>query len=353
VGFDYPSAGATARVWVVGVTQGAFFALVAVTVVRRRSAWRAWAVFAAGFVSFDLLAAVGRASLSEGYAVNTVYWTFFAYFLAMTLALALFPAPLPGGASSPAVGALRTPGVSVATSPPRPILGTQARHARSRRPDVAPRWQLLTVSAVALALCTLGARAIWTGTVHGYGAYNRQYAAALATSWDRIHKQEADAFVWDTVAPAEVLSPVFAPFNRVSGTVAMMVPGLRFDAASGPGYAPDPSGWLLPMTRRIKANVVAPTEGACYGPWHSAEAVGLNFDRSVPAGQYFLRLDFRASTGVALEVNDDTFELHKGRGSLMMPFALTAPASAAGMVIPPARTFCLTGGAVQQPVPTG
>ena len=71
-----------------------------------------------------------------------------------------------------------------------------------------------------------------------------------------VSRADPSAFIWDEPAPWFVLTSKFAPYNRLSTTVGLVIPGLRFDSRSGSGYLIESDGLIVPAASRTVSTLL-------------------------------------------------------------------------------------------------
>ena len=338
IGVNYSTLGVGAWRWeVVALGQVLVLGLVVASIVRRRVAWKAWVLFGSSFLVADLVAATGRASLPTSFALNSLYWLFYGFLFWIAVGLAFMPSHLPGsGASRP--------------HDRRPV----PRHAKHRNPSLAPA--VLGVVAT-VALCVLGIHYVWTTPDRALGAHNASFVTNVRDSWQDVSGQDPSAFVWDSAVPAYVLSDVFSPYNRLSGTAGLVVTGIRMDATHGTGYMVTYDGQLQPARRQVIASLapsaVTTTTGEgqiCMGPADTAKLYAIPLTARVPKSDPFIRVGYTKSSGFSMTFDSQTLHLPKGDGTLLVPWTYSAASSVFGFALPAHASVCLSLD-VEQPVP--
>jgi hypothetical protein len=337
-GFSFTSVSPGVLRWLLVLSgQVLFFGLVAFSIYRRREAWRAWAVFGAGFAAIELIAAIGRASAGTLFALNTVYWTDQPFLLSIAIALAFFP--------------MR----KVIEAPESPA----ARKTVARRMDTR---LIGLVAVLSLVLCGLGIRAMWTVSERTGGAMNATYVHNVEQSWSQIQKSSAHPFVWDTVVPSYVLTPLFAPYDRVATTAGLLV-NLRIDQATGQGYLANDAGDLVPAVPSIVSQALiaqSPASSSTAGPTAGGLCIAGNtrsrtlrvpLSTSVPAGNWFLRLRFVDSSGFSTRVSGEPVRFVKGNGSFLVPDSASIGKSSFSFAVPADSSVCVVSAAFEAPEP--
>jgi len=268
--------------------------VVAVTIMRRRQAWRAWALFFLSFIAADLVAAIGRASEAFYFQYNSLYWCYFLFLFVACFGLAVLPSPLTAGLAT----------VEDANVHPKTV-------------GLPTKGAALVATGV---LCALGIHYIWTTPDHTLGARNRVFTQHMTSDWTKVSHAHPDAFVWDTAVPDFVLAPVFSPYNKMASTMGLVIGGLQIDTGSGPGYVVTVDGSLVPAkVRRLATQIassVAPgvlTPVACINSAMPAR-IGVELDRPVSRGRWFVRIRYSRSAGEIIMVNG-VAEVYVPKGS--------------------------------------
>jgi hypothetical protein len=312
------------RVLVVAVGQVLFFGIVATTIRRRREAWRAWTLFAAGFAAIEILAAVGRAGDGTLFASNTVYWTAQPFLLSLALVLALVPSRLP----------LANP-VPAATK------------------DIGMRFGARVVAfplAAVAAVCVLGAYAMWSTPDRTRGAQVSGYLQTLSRSWQEVSQHDPQAFVWDTTVPSFVLDPFYAPYNRIAQSAGLMV-DLRIDATQGTGYVVSSNGSLIPAHRTVvsTAHLTGGPSGPCVSRQAHSQVARIALNTTVPTGNWFLRLHYAQSSGFSASFYGERLHFSKGQGGILTPDGASNGKSSFSLTIPAGESLCVTSADIEAP----
>jgi hypothetical protein len=326
------------------VGQCLFFGIVAASVYRHRAAWKAWVMFGSGFAAIEILAAVGRAGDGTLFAINTVYWTAQPFVLALTLGLAFLPSNVGFAAAN-----------------------DQSSHRTVWKGD---RTRIETLIGVAIVtVCVLGARTIWTSPDRTQGAMNHAYIGNLRQTWGQVQGKEAHPFVWNTQVPSFVLTPLFAPYNRVETTAGLLM-DLRIDGTRGAGYLVSPDGRLIPATAMVisRAEIGSPTAGPASTPRSISgtdSAGGLCLARqatdriesvalsgAIPPGNWFLRLGYTGSSGFSTKIGGQPVHFARGRGEFVFPDSPSVGTSDFSIKIPTGEAACITEADFEAPVAT-
>jgi hypothetical protein len=339
LGVNYLTQGPGFWTWgIIVLGQGLLVAVVAVTIVLRHQAWRAWALFFLSFLAADLVAAIGRSSEAFYFQFNSLYWCYFLFLFVVAFGLAVLPSPLTAG--------LHADRCTEVAARPRPRW--------SRRPLVDGASVLATV-----VLCSLGIHYIWTTPDHTLGAKNRVYTQRVDAAWAAVSHAHPDAFVWDTDVPAFVLAPVFSPYNKVTSTLGLVIGGLKVDAGAGRGYLVTGDGSLVPAKGRVLASQVAssvepgvPSPTACVDE-AAASQVRVHFDHIIPRGHWFIRIRYSRSNGEVIVLNAvGGVYLPKGSGTILAHLPATHPETTVVLATQQPSTLCEAAD-VETPVGVG
>ncbi len=311
LGFRYWSIGTTAGRWqAVVIGQVLIVGIVVVSLIRCPGAWRAWMWFGVSFVAMDTVVAFGRSALSIRFAWNPTYWVILGFEFWIAVALAYLPSPI--------------------TIDGRPLAPVPAhgRHSVRKNPDLR-KW--VAGSVATLVFCALGLHAIWDNFERGLGADNTSYLANVRSSWQHISRTDPTAFIWDEPAPWFVLSSNFAPYNRLSTTVGLVVPGLRFDSRRGNGFLITSDGRMVPATPRTVSSLLPFTGdvatrpgGRCLRPGSLTE-LALPLDRTVPAGQWITSVQSMTTANATVLLGNQTIPIPKGLRSMLWPATTLTP----------------------------
>jgi hypothetical protein len=327
LGLSFSSLPQAPGVLVVVAGQLFFVGVVALSIRRRRRAIRAWCLFASSFLAIELVAAIGRGYAGTLFALNTVYWAVQPFLLMLAVGLAFWPLCF---------------GPQATEEPP----------ARRHGPAAHPPWrQWVTMLGVAGA-CTigvLGALSFWSTPDRSQGAQNRSYLATLRHAWDVAQASSTHPFVWDTQVPPFVLTPIFAPFNRVATTVGLLVP-LRMDATQGQGYLVDTSGDLLPTSVTVVSRAALAGRTGCLSARPAARTVSVPVHPLVHPGNWFLRLRYGRSSGFWAAARGQRVRLARGSGAFVIPYSTTSATSSISLTIPPGASACLAQVVLELPV---
>ncbi len=209
-----------------------FVALIVVTVLRSRRAWRGWAFAVLGWG-----VPVGSVVMSRvGYIGVPAIEQPMYYYLPTLLFL---------------VGVLEA--WSAPWRPERDGDGVDVVAADAASPK-PPRRATRVVGAVAVAAFILAwVSSAWpTISSTNYGMIGpsdspvRSYVTNLVASAQALQASGEQFSVINGVSPAGLMN--FQGHNRLSQVTSVHDPTIRFDAPEGPWYAPDPAGVLVPAT---------------------------------------------------------------------------------------------------------
>ncbi len=316
IGASYTTSNSGPPPWeVLALGQLVFAALVVVTIVRRRSAWRAWLFFLGSFAVTDLVAAIGRASLAPYYQENSIYWLLSDFLLIIALGLAWFPNKLPAAGT-----------VGAGDSDDRHSSSYGGAASRRIRPSH------VAAVAIAIALCAAGIRDMGLTPEHSHGSANTSYLSHVESSWQKVSKHRPNTFVWDSTVPWYVLGPTFAPLNTVDTTVALVVPHLRIDMPDGIGYLITSSGSLVRAQSEVISRVQAEAPSAvhpqsdevCFDGRSGPSTLPLSLTRPVPQGESFMRLQYSGSNGfeITTPYATDPIIIPRGAGAFLVPMTV-------------------------------
>jgi hypothetical protein len=330
------------RMLIIVFGQGLIVGAIALTVSRRRMAWRAWAFFASSFAAIELVVVIGRGGYLLTSSINPVYWTVQPFMLALALGLALLPSPVEWCAPAP---------VTTKKAPPRlPRTMPQPRWAGWSAPPG------IVVAAV-VVFAVVGMRASWTSPAREQGAENHAYTQNMAASWARIKQTDAHAFVWNTEGP-KFLIPFLLGYNRVATTTGSLV-DLKIDATSGQGYVADANGTLVPATPDVVSRAElgssggGATGGACVSAGSPDRLLRVRLSAVVPAGSWFLRLAFTHSSGFTISLNRNPVALTRGSGTLLEPDEASIESSQLSLRVPLRASLCISHADFEAPVAKG
>ncbi|HEY1826984.1 MAG TPA: hypothetical protein VGF87_03140, partial [Acidimicrobiales bacterium] len=339
VNFDSLSTGA-ARLGVVVFGQLLFFGMVALTIWRRRQAWRAWVLFGSGFLAIEVVAAIGRGDAGTEFALNTVYWAVQPFLLALAVGLAVLPTPLVAAPLAPA---------------PQPAPVKVKVKGKGNARELPPaRWDRRVVAgalAATAALAALGGVFMWNVGDRAQGASARAYVATLSSSWQQVLAQHPDAFIWNTQVPPFVVTPLFVPYNRVGSTAGLLV-HLTLDAAHGPGYVATATGALVPASVNV-AGSAALGKPACFASQPTSRAVSVRLRQAVPVGNWFLRLRYAQASGFTGVLGGQPVPFARGSGTFLVPDSTPSVSTAITFTLPAHASVCITAADLEAPAMAG
>lgn len=216
-------AGPAVEAGVVAV-QVAFWALVAATVRRDRSAWRGWA-----FLAVALLA---NLAVHARYRLAQVGPEILAHELRYYVE----------------AGWLTAIAVAVALAPP----GSRRRAAASPSPRAAAGLAAALAAWIALfAWSAAGSAAAWPGT------RARAWTTTVVAEVARVRAGGAVPAVLDRVVPEHVVPSWMGPYAHASRVVRTAAPDLRVNRSSGPLWVVGDDGSLAPAEVRPVADLAA------------------------------------------------------------------------------------------------
>jgi hypothetical protein len=313
--------------------QVVFIAFFVFTLMRRRTAWRAWVLI--GFIFFVGAALVGATragSYGPGDASDVKYVALDAFFLVIGVGFALLPVRASVQAESVSSG--------------RPL--------RTARSAWFPTLVVFALLAVVLAY---GTALVWDQNRdhESMGSHaSRQYFANFATSWATRASVTNSAFLWDTEINPTVVTRTFFPYDTASVTVGRLYPQVQFDKWGGTGYLLRADGSVVRATAATQALGHISGQTGCADPHHRAEKIVVTLDHRLKAArQWFGLVSYRSTTGaVATQPDGTTIVFPKGRGTLITAFP---PASLDRVVwnLQPRSRICVTGFKVVLPEPAG
>lgn len=312
-----------------------FVAFVVGTIVRRRSAWRAWVLFGPTFlVGAGLVGATRAGTYGPGDASDVKYVALDAFFLAIAAGFALLPVrPL-------------------ADAPPAAAAQAEAADNRDRRTMRTPRPAWLR----AVAVLTLLAVVVLYGTAlifdqdrdsEAVGSHtSRSFFETFATSWATQTSTASRAFLWDTEVNPRVITPDFFPYDTASMTIGRLHPEIPIDAWGGTGYLLRSDGSVE------RATAVSQARGLVTGPTGCARAgrIAATLDHRLTGAQpRFGLVSYESATGgVATQSGGSIVDFPKGRGTLITKFP-PGPLASVVWRLPPRASVCVTAFTVVVP----
>jgi hypothetical protein len=313
--------------------QVVFITFFVFTLLRSRSAWRAWVLFGVTFFVGAALVGVTRAgTYGPGDAGDVKYVALDAFFLVIAVGFALLPVRATVQAES------------VSSRKPR----------RIARPAWFPALVVFVLLAVVLAYGT--ALVFDQNRDHeSAGSHaSRQFFSNFATSWATRSSVTSSAFLWDTEINPTIVTRAFFPYDTASVTVGRLYPQIRFDKWGGTGYLVRADGAVVRATAVTEALGLVSGQTGCADPHHRAGKIVVTLDRPLKAAkQWFGLVSYRSATGaVATQPDGTTIVFPKGRGTLITAFP---PASLERVVLSlqPGSRICVTRFKVVLPEPVG
>jgi hypothetical protein len=323
--------------------QALFIGFVVGSMIRRRSAWRAWVLLGSTFlVGAGLVGATRAGRYGPGAASDVKYVALDAFFLVIAVGFALLPVrPLAHGPATLAapVESAGDPGVN-------------------HRPRVRPIsfWGLvvLTVLAVVvvygMALVFDQDRNSESTTSHT----SRAFFSNFSSSWTSSGAAAGHAFLWDTEINPRIVTRNFFPFDTASVTVGRSHPGIKFDEWGGRGYLLQSDGRVVPATAVTQARGLTDVWPACANPQDRTRRILVPLDHRLNAAKrWFGLVSYQSATGaVATQSDGATVVFPKGSGILLTAFPPAPLGSAVWNLRSGGRT-CITGFDVVLPEPVG
>jgi len=334
------------RVVIGGLGQVVALTVIAVTILWRPVAWRAWILLAITFLAFACLVGLTRVSLfGAGDASDVRYVAFDAFFLVICLGLVLMP--------------VRQEAWSRKWAADRPPPCGVRKHRHSPRPDEPQRARRRTVMIgipVVCAIVALYALALLfdqdhDNTVQGTHA-SRTFFTTFKGSWGVVTSKALHPFLWDTEVNPIVVSHAFFPDDVASVTVGRLNEDLHFDEWGGSGFILNADGSVAPAIATTYATGVFPNSGpACVTAGNTAVRIEIPLDHSLAATRWFGFLSYQTPESLTVqESGGDVVRFPKGSGTLITDFSPT-PLSSVAWSIPAQHHLCLTGLRIVLPRP--
>jgi hypothetical protein len=307
------------------------------TILRRRSAWRAWVLFGSTFfVGAALVGATRAGTYGPGDASDVKYVALDAFFLVICTGFALLPVRLLADLSP-----TRTPQAAPAAG--------RALH------DPRPAW-LRTGVAVTLTAVVLvyGMALIFDQDrdPESAGSFaSHRFFANFTTSWSTATAGESHAFLWDTEINPRVVTHTFFPYDTAWATVGRLHPAIKFNEWGGTGYLLRPDGSVVRAATVTQARGLV-GEGTACADQHGTGKIVVPLDHRLNgAEQRFGLVSYRSASGaVATQSDGATVFFPKGRGTFITAFP---PASLGSVVwnLQPGSNVCVTSFKVVLPEP--
>jgi hypothetical protein len=320
-----------------------FIGFVVGSIIRRRSAWRAWVLLGSTFlVGAALVGATRAGTYGPGAASDVKYVALDAFFLVIAVGFALLPVrPLAHGHTT-----LAAP-VESAGDP-------SAGHRRGARPVWFRGLVVLTLLAVVvvygMALVFDQDRNSESTTSHA----SRAFFSNFSDSWTSSGAGAGHAFLWDTEINPRIVTHKFFPFDTASVTVGRLHPDIWFDKWGGRGYLIRSDGGVVPATAATQARGLTDERTTCANPQKRTGRIVVALDHRLNAAKrWFGLISYRSATGaVATQSDGTTVVLPKGSGTLLTAFPPAPLGSAVWNLRSGGRT-CITGFEVVLPEPVG
>jgi hypothetical protein len=304
VGLTLPQVGlSTLQIVAATCLQIAFIAVVAVSLRRKASAWRAWAFLAITVILTGLVVARARiAQFGVGIGGDLRYLLDFAWLLPLTVCFAFTS--------------------KKALSPKLPE--RRGRVIVSRR---------VTAAGVVLACALVGYAAVALATT---ARLRRDWPGHVARAWETTfqrsmsawHRRDPTFVVADNAVPFVIVPPAFVPYNLLSRVAPLYDPGVQVDGpvrgtllsidAVGVAHpatlVPVPGATAAaPLTRSSDVSitgatrVVSPQRGVCLTTSLSGGAIRWRLRRlpAVAGRPYYLKVSYSSAINVGLPVYVD------------------------------------------------
>ena len=318
--------------------QALLVAFVVGTVLRRRSAWRAWVLIGSTFLASAAVVGATRAgTYGPGDASDVKYVALDAFFLVIASGFALLPVhPLSAG-------------------PHEVIVQAESADSPHLTATTRPVWfrPLVVLTLLAIVL-VYGMVLIFdqdrdSESVGSHASHS--YFANFSSSWASRTATTRHAFLWNTEINPKVVTHTFFPYDTASDTVGRLHPGVRFDQWGGTGYVLRSDGSVVRATPVTQARgLVRPA--ACAGPQDRAGRIVIKLDHRVNgATQRFGLISFQSATGaVATQPDGATVVFPKGGGTLITAFP-PGPSGSVVLSLQSGGSVCVTGFRVVVPQP--
>lgn len=312
------------------------------TILRRRSAWRAWVLLGSTFFVSAALVGVTRAgTYGPGDASDVKYVALDVFFLVIAVGFALLP--VRPSAIDEYVGS-------------RQEKSTISRTRSSVRST--PAWFPVFVVFTVLAIVFVYGMALvfdQDRDAESVGSHaSRVFFSNFATSWASSASATSRAFLWDTEINPRIVTRAFFPFDTTSVTVGRLHPGIRFDQWGGTGYLLRSDGSVVRATTVTKARGILREGSACVASQHRAARVVVTLDRRLNgADRWFGLVSYQSATGaLATQPDGTTVVFPKGSGTVLTAFP-PGHLDSASWTLRPGGSVCITGLKVVLPAPAG
>jgi hypothetical protein len=323
--------------------QAILVAFVVGTLLRRRSAWRAWVLIGATFLFGAAIVGATRAgTYGPGDASDVKYFALDAFFLVIAVGFALLPVRLS------------------TTRPPTTTAQAESASNRSRShlPTARPAWFRAFVVVTALAVVVVyGAVLVFDQNrdSESTGSHaSHRYFANFATSWAAGTSTAIHPFLWDTEVNPNVVTRTFFPYDTASVTVGRLHPGMRFDEWGGTGFMLRSDGSVERATAVTQARGLIPGRRACAHPPHGPGRIVVALDHRLNgARRWFGAVSYQSAAGAtATQLDGTTVVVPKGTGTLITTFPAT-PLGSIVWSLQPRTSVCITALTVVLPEPLG
>jgi hypothetical protein len=321
--------------------QTLFVAFVVGTILRRRSAWRAWVLIGSTFlVSTGLVGATRAGTYGPGDASDVKYVALDVFLLAIAVGFALSP--------------VRS---STLEQPPAAV-HAEAAVSSSRIPFriTKPAWfRALVVLTVLAVVLVYGMTLVYDQDrdSESVGSHaSQRFFSNFATAWASGTSATSNAFLWDTEINPRIVTHAFYPYDTALVTVGRLHPDIRFDEWGGTGYLLRSDGSVVRATTVTEARGLVAERAVCADPQHRAGKIVLKLDHRLNGTkQWFGLVSYDSATGAdATQSDGTTVVIPKGRGTVITPFP-PAPLNSATWTLPAGSKVCITGFRVVVPDP--
>lgn len=282
LGFQLPLSPSAADRMVVILSQIVVAGVVIWSLIRRRTAWRAWVLFAIVFFVSELPAPLVRGI--DAPALATAYRYHMVSLTAFTLALALAFLPL------------------------RPTLTRAREPVRLHRARLDLGYVVVAVALVAYVANSIAGSSQYLH-VFTFAKLNKSYVTALLRSVAEVERSGPGTGLLDSDVPPTVVPPQFLPFNRLSMVAGLTNRRLTFSTRAPRLVQITATGNVEPVRFRIvlegnaaelrmtgKLTVPAELEPAienrhvCLRTPASLTPITYTFPRSLEPGNWYVRL---------------------------------------------------------------
>lgn len=295
------------------------------TILRWRSAWRAWALLVVSFCATAALVGLTRAGyFGPGTASDVKYVALDAFFLVISIGFAVLPVR--------------------SLAPVDAKHGNVGRHAK-RSVGLVYLWGFAAL-AVLVVVVAYGAVLILNQNREWESAgshSSRQYFADVSMSLAAETPLENRGFLWDTEVNSVVVSHAFFPDDTASVTVGRLHPEIHFDEWGRKGYLIRSDGSIVPAVAVTKATGVLPgSDGACVKPSNGTQVIVLTLNHSLKStARRFGVISYVSTTGaVTTESTGSIVPFPRGSGTFITGFP-PAPMASVWWSVPPHSSLCI------------